>query len=290
MIVMHPNQIVRARQWRECGCEIVVDARGTLQDEVRRICLTTDQTAFMITHDVDEAIYLADRIVPMTNGPGAEIAELVENPLPKERRRADIHRHPGFYAIRNRRRCAAPCDSQAAPRSKRPRSDAGRDGPRLARVHDEHLALAYAFRGGANAENCSLKCSLNGSAARRSRRGSSARGVDRQPGSFGTTAGLGSPSSRAYVMCIQRVSLEPLLSIPTGQRPDAAAREDWPGEAIEPGAGTAPMNRSRAIHCNRRPEWADRKETRRRLQKGLAFAREGSVAVLVRPVEPRRVA
>ena len=45
--------------------------RGTLQDEVRRICLETGQTAFMITHDVDEAIYLADRIVLMTNGPQA---------------------------------------------------------------------------------------------------------------------------------------------------------------------------------------------------------------------------
>jgi nitrate/nitrite transport system ATP-binding protein len=75
--------------------------RGTLQDEVRRICLERGQTVFMITHDVDEAIYLADRIVLMTNGPGAEIAEIVENPLPKERRRADIHRHPGFYAVRN---------------------------------------------------------------------------------------------------------------------------------------------------------------------------------------------
>jgi nitrate/nitrite transport system ATP-binding protein len=37
--------------------------RGTLQDEVRRICRDTGQTVFMITHDVDEAIYLADRIV-----------------------------------------------------------------------------------------------------------------------------------------------------------------------------------------------------------------------------------
>src|SRR4051794_25906697 len=45
--------------------------RGTLQDEVRRICLETGQTAFMITHDVDEAIYLADKIFLMTNGPGA---------------------------------------------------------------------------------------------------------------------------------------------------------------------------------------------------------------------------
>src|SRR5256886_5520737 len=75
--------------------------RGTLQDEVRRICLTTGQTAFMITHDVDEAIYLADRIVLMTNGPNAVLAEIVDNPLPKDRARADIHRHPLYYAARN---------------------------------------------------------------------------------------------------------------------------------------------------------------------------------------------
>jgi nitrate/nitrite transport system ATP-binding protein len=75
--------------------------RGTLQDEVRRICTTTGQTVFMITHDVDEAIYLADRIVLMTNGPGAVLAEIVDNPLPKERARADVHRHPLYYAVRN---------------------------------------------------------------------------------------------------------------------------------------------------------------------------------------------
>jgi nitrate/nitrite transport system ATP-binding protein len=75
--------------------------RGTLQDEVRRICLNTGQTVFMITHDVDEAIYLADRIVLMTNGPDAKIAEIVVNPLPKNRRRNDVHKHPLFYAIRN---------------------------------------------------------------------------------------------------------------------------------------------------------------------------------------------
>src|SRR5215470_11301965 len=75
--------------------------RGTLQDEVRRICLTTGQTVFMITHDVDEAIYLADRIVLMTNGPEAVLAEIVDNPLPKEQARSDIHRHPLYYAVRN---------------------------------------------------------------------------------------------------------------------------------------------------------------------------------------------
>ncbi len=75
--------------------------RGTLQDEVRRICLDTGQTAFMITHDVDEAIYLADRIVLMTNGPNAMVAEIVENPLPRDRRRIDLHKHPDYYALRN---------------------------------------------------------------------------------------------------------------------------------------------------------------------------------------------
>jgi len=75
--------------------------RGTLQDEVRRICLESGQTTFMITHDVDEAIYLADRIVLMTNGPQAMIAEVVENPLPRNRSRIDIHKQPDFYAVRN---------------------------------------------------------------------------------------------------------------------------------------------------------------------------------------------
>jgi len=75
--------------------------RGTLQDEVRRICLETGQTTFMITHDVDEAMYLADRIVLMTNGPGARVAEIVENPLPRDRSRTDLHRHPNYYPLRN---------------------------------------------------------------------------------------------------------------------------------------------------------------------------------------------
>ncbi|GJD32578.1 Bicarbonate transport ATP-binding protein CmpD [Methylobacterium adhaesivum] len=75
--------------------------RGTLQDEVRRICVETGQTVFMITHDVDESIYLADRIVLMTNGPMAKVAEIVENPLPKDRDRTQLHHAPGYYALRN---------------------------------------------------------------------------------------------------------------------------------------------------------------------------------------------
>ncbi len=76
--------------------------RGMLQDEVLRICADTNQTVFMITHDVDEAILLADKIVLMTNGPGAKIAEIVVNTMPRnERHRNDLHRHPQYYAIRN---------------------------------------------------------------------------------------------------------------------------------------------------------------------------------------------
>jgi nitrate/nitrite transport system ATP-binding protein len=75
--------------------------RGTLQDEVRRICQETGQTVFMITHDVDEAIYLADKVVLMTNGPGAVLAEILENPLPRVRARNDFHKHPLYYATRN---------------------------------------------------------------------------------------------------------------------------------------------------------------------------------------------
>lgn len=75
--------------------------RGSLQDEVRRICLETGQTSFMITHDVDEAMYLADKIVLMTNGPGARVAEVVVNPLPRDRQRIDLHRHPDYYPLRN---------------------------------------------------------------------------------------------------------------------------------------------------------------------------------------------
>jgi nitrate/nitrite transport system ATP-binding protein len=75
--------------------------RGSLQDEAARLCRETNQTVFMITHDVDEAILLADRILLMTNGPRARIAEIVVNTVPRPRRRYDLHRHAGYYPLRN---------------------------------------------------------------------------------------------------------------------------------------------------------------------------------------------
>lgn len=75
--------------------------RGALQDEVARLVAETAQTAFMITHDVDEAILLADRILLMSNGPGARIAEVVVNTLPKPRTRATLHHMAGYHALRD---------------------------------------------------------------------------------------------------------------------------------------------------------------------------------------------
>jgi nitrate/nitrite transport system ATP-binding protein len=75
--------------------------RGVIQDELMSICAATRQTVFMITHDVDEAILLADRILLMSNGPRARIAEIVANPLPKPRARQDLHHDPRYYGIRN---------------------------------------------------------------------------------------------------------------------------------------------------------------------------------------------
>ncbi|MCI1006269.1 ABC transporter ATP-binding protein [Herbaspirillum sp. C7C8] len=75
--------------------------RGVVQDELLKICAATHQTVFMITHDVDEAILLADKIFLMSNGPQACIAEVVVNTLPKNRTREGMHHDPQFYRIRN---------------------------------------------------------------------------------------------------------------------------------------------------------------------------------------------
>jgi nitrate/nitrite transport system ATP-binding protein len=75
--------------------------RGNIQDELLEIVQQTKQTVFMITHDVDEAILLADKIFLMSNGPRAVIAEIVENTMPRSRTRTTMHHDAQFYSIRN---------------------------------------------------------------------------------------------------------------------------------------------------------------------------------------------
>lgn len=75
--------------------------RGTIQDELLKVWGDSEQTVFMITHDIDEAILLADRILLMTNGPFARVAESVEITIPRPRSRTEIVEHANYYAIRN---------------------------------------------------------------------------------------------------------------------------------------------------------------------------------------------
>lgn len=76
--------------------------RGSLQDELKAICAATGQTVFMITHDIDEAVLLADRVILMSNGPMARVADVLESPLPKIRTRVGMLDDPAYYPFRNR--------------------------------------------------------------------------------------------------------------------------------------------------------------------------------------------
>ncbi len=74
--------------------------RWDLQDVLVEVWNRTKVTAVMVTHDVDEAILLADRVVMMTNGPNATIGKILKVDLPRPRDRKALLRHPDFYAYR----------------------------------------------------------------------------------------------------------------------------------------------------------------------------------------------
>jgi nitrate ABC transporter ATP-binding subunit len=72
-----------------------------LQEELLKIWNNSRCTVLMITHDIDEALFLADRLVMMTNGPAAHIGEILEIPFKRPRDRARIMEMPEYYKIRN---------------------------------------------------------------------------------------------------------------------------------------------------------------------------------------------
>lgn len=74
--------------------------RWDLQDVLIEVWNRTKVTAIMVTHDVDEAILLADRVVMMTNGPQATIGKILDVDLPRPRDRKALLEHPKFYAYR----------------------------------------------------------------------------------------------------------------------------------------------------------------------------------------------
>jgi nitrate/nitrite transport system ATP-binding protein len=76
--------------------------RAHLQDSVMAIHQKLRNTVLMITHDVDEAVLLSDRIVMMTNGPAARIGEVLDVPLARPRRRLEVASSPTYLKCRQR--------------------------------------------------------------------------------------------------------------------------------------------------------------------------------------------
>ena len=75
--------------------------RAHLQDELMKIVAETKSTVIMVTHDVDEAVLLSDRIVMMTNGPAATIGEILEVDLPRPRERLQLAHLPHYHDLRS---------------------------------------------------------------------------------------------------------------------------------------------------------------------------------------------
>ncbi|WP_240518789.1 ABC transporter ATP-binding protein [Leptolyngbya sp. BC1307] len=74
--------------------------RGFLQSEVERIWEQQRKTVIMITHSIEEALLLSDRIVMMTRGPAAQVNEILEVPFPRPRDRETIDQHPAYHALK----------------------------------------------------------------------------------------------------------------------------------------------------------------------------------------------
>jgi nitrate/nitrite transport system ATP-binding protein len=105
--------------------------RGNLQQQLMQICQQAGVTTVMVTHDVDEALLLSDRVVCLTNGPEAGIGQILTVNLPRPRQRLEVMNHPDYYHLRSeligflqqqrrlkqRRKPAAPATPAAAPRS-----------------------------------------------------------------------------------------------------------------------------------------------------------------------------
>ncbi|MEM7761463.1 MAG: nitrate ABC transporter ATP-binding protein [Cyanobacteria bacterium P01_A01_bin.40] len=75
--------------------------RGNLQEQLMRIYDQYQVTSVMVTHDVDEAVLLSDRIVMLTNGPGAQIDQILDVDIPRPRKRLEILKHPSYYSLRS---------------------------------------------------------------------------------------------------------------------------------------------------------------------------------------------
>ncbi len=74
--------------------------RYELQEVLLELWQKDQKTALMVTHDVDEALFLSDRVVMMTNGPEARVGEIIDIPFPRPRDRRELLENPRYYELR----------------------------------------------------------------------------------------------------------------------------------------------------------------------------------------------
>ena len=81
----------------------VLDAltRGNLQEQLVKICEDNQISALMVTHEVDEAVLMSDRIVMLTNGPQSKVGRILEVDIPRPRKRLEAVKHPSYYQLRS---------------------------------------------------------------------------------------------------------------------------------------------------------------------------------------------
>jgi bicarbonate transport system ATP-binding protein len=81
----------------------VLDAltRGNLQEQLVKICEDNEISALMVTHEVDEAVLMSDRIVMLTNGPESKVGGILEVDIPRPRKRLEAVKHPSYYQLRS---------------------------------------------------------------------------------------------------------------------------------------------------------------------------------------------
>lgn len=104
--------------------------RFELQQVLIDLWRKDQKTALMVTHDVDEALFLSDRIVMMTNGPEARVGDILEVKFPRPRNRKDVMEHPDYYRLREHlitfledhahKKPSAPAPESKLPPSNRP--------------------------------------------------------------------------------------------------------------------------------------------------------------------------
>jgi len=131
--------------------------RMELQQALIELWRKDKKTALMVTHDVDEALFLSDRIVMMTNGPAAEVGDILEVNFPRPRDRKAVLEHPDYYKLRehlitfleeyaHKKEAAAKSDEPPAKNSATPPSPA----PKISASHENNAHKQFIEPAGAN--------------------------------------------------------------------------------------------------------------------------------------------